>query len=177
MAESFLIRGIETLKEIGFFDFFLPFLLFFSIIYGGLEKTEIFGKGRRDINSIVAFSIALLASTTGVVIKAFGKFVPWVGFIALVVVSFVMILAYIHGDFSSLLKNPFFIALGFTFSILGLFLALFFALGWNVKLREMGFTDLDMFLTIIFFIIVVFVFVPKLASKMKSSKEGGSENN
>jgi hypothetical protein len=46
--------------DVGFFGFFLPFLLVFAIIYGLLTKTQIFGKGRpvATINAIIALVAA-----------------------------------------------------------------------------------------------------------------------
>jgi hypothetical protein len=53
-------KVIESIKEIGFFDFYLPFILTFAIFYGLLTKSKIFGtdKTAERINIIIAFSAA-----------------------------------------------------------------------------------------------------------------------
>lgn len=133
MAEtSFILGGVQTLREIGFFDFFLPFILFFAIIYGALQKTQVFGEGRRDIDSIIAFVIALIASTTGWVLKGITGFLPWVGFTAIIIVCFLMLAAMVGGgDVSQLFKKPYFIAAGVIFIAVILFFGVFFTFGWD----------------------------------------------
>jgi|TARA_Y100000034_G_scaffold119266_1_gene160872 CDP-diglyceride synthetase len=43
-----------------FTQFALPFLLIFAVLYGILEKTEILGKGKHQINAIVSFVVGLI---------------------------------------------------------------------------------------------------------------------
>ena len=63
-------RGvIELLGQIGVYDVILPFLLIFTILFAILEKTKILGTakengetiGKKNLNSMVALSIAFLA--------------------------------------------------------------------------------------------------------------------
>lgn len=57
------MAGFETLltlaRTYGFFEFYLPFLLVFSLFYGLLEKSKVFGDTGRRINVIVALVAAL----------------------------------------------------------------------------------------------------------------------
>ena len=57
--QSIILSGIQTIRALGFFDFLLPFLLFFTVIYAILGKSKIFqdseGKERKDINAVVSF--------------------------------------------------------------------------------------------------------------------------
>ena len=55
---------MQLMNSIGMFDYIFPFLLYFAIVYGLLERAAIFGKndskkGER-VNFIVSFSIAFL---------------------------------------------------------------------------------------------------------------------
>jgi len=43
-----------------FSKFLLPFLLVFFIVFAILEKTKIFGEGKKQINALVAFVIGLI---------------------------------------------------------------------------------------------------------------------
>lgn len=46
-------------KDIGFFEFYLPFLLTFAIFYGLLEKIQLFGPKSRNINLIISVIVSL----------------------------------------------------------------------------------------------------------------------
>ena len=50
---------IEILRNFGIFDYYLPFLLTFSIFYALLTKTKIFGEGAKKINAAIALVAAL----------------------------------------------------------------------------------------------------------------------
>src|SRR3972149_3659416 len=64
MAESVLGNVIEFMRNVGFYDVILPFLLVFSMMYAILDKTMVLGTEgkdmpRKSINSLVAFVVAL----------------------------------------------------------------------------------------------------------------------
>jgi len=46
-------------KELGIFEFYLPFIIMFAIIYGILKNAKIFGKDANNINLIIALSASL----------------------------------------------------------------------------------------------------------------------
>ena len=136
--ESMLLAGVQGLRELGFFDFFLPLLLFFAIIYGALDKTKIFGEDKKDINAIIAFVISLIAATTSWVLKGVAGFLPWVGFIALVVVAFLMLAALIVGDAETLAASPAVKIGGVLFVIVGLIFGVWYGLGLNERFAGTG---------------------------------------
>jgi hypothetical protein len=54
---------VANLQNVGIFQFFLPFILIFAVVYGMLTKLKIFGNPKDDpgankINAIVAFAFA-----------------------------------------------------------------------------------------------------------------------
>ena len=125
-----LMVGLEALKQMGFFDFFLPFLLFFAIIYAALDKTQVFGADKKDINAIIALVISLIASTTSWVIKGVIGFLPFVGFIALIIVAFLMLAAMVYGgNVEELFKNKWIKAGAVIFVVLALALGIYYGLG------------------------------------------------
>jgi len=70
--EDLLLTGMEF----GVFDFYLPFVLSFAIIYGILQKANIFGTERvgRNINLVVSVILSLFIigyTTVGVTLAAF----------------------------------------------------------------------------------------------------------
>jgi len=50
---------ISIAKDIGFFEFYLPFLLTFAIFYGLLEKIQLFGPKSKNINLVISVVVSL----------------------------------------------------------------------------------------------------------------------
>ena len=142
--ESIFVSGLSILRDMGFFDFFLPFLLFFAVIYGTLAKTEVFGKDAKNINSIVAFVISLIAATTAWVIKGLTDFLPWVGFIAIVVVSFLMIASMIFGGSVEKLYGSRGFRIGaLIIIVLVFFVVIYYTLGLSSSVGAIGLSETD----------------------------------
>ena len=45
------------LQSSGFYEFALPFLLVFTIVFAILEKTKLFGGGKKNINLIIGIVV------------------------------------------------------------------------------------------------------------------------
>lgn len=90
---------VETLFTNPFFvQTVLPFLLVFTLIFAILEKTEILGKEKRQIDAIVSLAIALIFVAFGSATEIVVRMIPVLG-IALVVILVFLIL------FGSLFKQ------------------------------------------------------------------------
>ncbi len=50
---------IENLRNIGFYNFFLPWILILSIVYGILMKTDVFGDNK-SVNAIISLAISFI---------------------------------------------------------------------------------------------------------------------
>ena len=54
---------VNNLESTGIFEFFLPFILMFAVVFGMLQKTQIFGKNEdqsvKKINAVIAFAFAM----------------------------------------------------------------------------------------------------------------------
>ncbi len=95
-----LDNAIQFLKDFGFFSVVLPFLLIFAIMFGILEKTKIFGvekiKGdevpKRNLNSIVAFVVALLFVAAGNLVKVIQVALPQVILVLVIIIFFLMVM-------------------------------------------------------------------------------------
>ncbi|HLD18396.1 MAG TPA: hypothetical protein VJB90_00090, partial [Candidatus Nanoarchaeia archaeon] len=48
------------LQSLGILDSLIPFILIFVIVFATLEKAQIFGVGKKNINAIVALAIGLM---------------------------------------------------------------------------------------------------------------------
>lgn len=73
---------IANLQNVGIFQFFLPFIILFAVMYGMLTKTRIFGNPKEDpgvnrINAIISFAAAcfiMLYPTTGTAVLHLSDF-------------------------------------------------------------------------------------------------------
>ena len=74
----------------GVFDFLLPVLLIFSVIFGILTSTKVLGENR-GVNFVIAASAALMAMRLQIVSDFFGLLLPGLGIgIAVIVVVLIM---------------------------------------------------------------------------------------
>ncbi len=79
-------KAVEFLRDFGLFDVILPFLLVFTITFAVLEKTRILGTIKihgsddtipnKNLNSMVAFSVALLVVATANIVRAINESLP-----------------------------------------------------------------------------------------------------
>ncbi len=89
------------LQSLGFYEFLLPFLLIFTIVFAVLEKTKIFGttsdgETRRNINGVIALIMGLLIVSNFEVVDRLNLFLPKIS-LFLVVAIMVMILFGLFG--------------------------------------------------------------------------------
>lgn len=91
-------RAIEFLSDFGFFDVILPFLLIFTVVFGVLEKTAIFGKEngkpKKNINSMIAFVIAFFFIASKQLVQATNISLPQVAMVLIVIMSFMMLVGF-----------------------------------------------------------------------------------
>lgn len=85
-----IIDVITMLNEIGFFTFFLPFMLTSAIMYGLLRKSKIFGEAKENvaINATIAVSTAFLVSAAPIIVgidisKHLAAFITYIIFVIL----------------------------------------------------------------------------------------------
>jgi hypothetical protein len=106
MAETSILQSaIDSLHTVGFFDIMLPFLLVFSIVFGVLERAQMFGEKRSDLNAIIAFVIGLIVVVSSTVLNLMTGFLPWVGLMVVVFLCFIMLTVMFWGEASNLWEN------------------------------------------------------------------------
>lgn len=95
---SFDFRYIlDDWEALGVFDFMLPFLLIFALIFGILSKLKLFGDKSKQINAVIALSVALMSLRFDIVPMFFSDIFPRLG-IALAGVLVMLILLGLFGD-------------------------------------------------------------------------------
>ncbi len=100
MASSPLAGAIEFLKEFGFYDVVLPFLLVFTIVYAVLQKTKIFGakEPTKNINAMIAFVMALFFVATTNLVAGTVELLPNVVVLLITLMSFMMLVGFFYTD-------------------------------------------------------------------------------
>ncbi|MEM1988457.1 MAG: hypothetical protein QXR30_01975 [Candidatus Woesearchaeota archaeon] len=97
-------NSLYFLGRLGFFDVILPFLLIFTLLYAVLERTNILGyieKGqtvrKKNLNAIVAFSIAFLVIASAKAVSFIVSFIPKIMLIFVIVSLLVILAASLYG--------------------------------------------------------------------------------
>ncbi|RLG14535.1 hypothetical protein DRN69_04120 [Candidatus Pacearchaeota archaeon] len=82
---------LSSWEELGVFNYLLPFLLIFSLIFGILTKIRLF-KDNKAINAIIALSVALMSLQFSRVTEFFSEIVPRMGIALLIILAILILL-------------------------------------------------------------------------------------
>ena len=102
-----LNNAVEFLRAFGFFDVVVPFLLVFTIVFGVLEKTKLFGaekddKGnevpKKNLNSMVAFSIAFFVIAATKVVEIIKLSIPQIMLVLVVIIALMLLVGTFVGE-------------------------------------------------------------------------------
>jgi len=115
-----LENAIGLLQDFGFFSVVLPFLLVYSLVYGLLVNTKMFGEdsAARSVNQVIALVIGAFVITSTDVVNLMLGVIPQASFLLVVVLMLMMIAAMMgltkstlfgDGGFSSFKGFSFFI--------------------------------------------------------------------
>lgn len=83
---------IGDLEAMGLYEVLLPFLLIFTIIFGVLEKTNIFGKESHKFNVVIALVAGFLIIRQQTLVALMNRFLPNVSMFVLILIAFLIIL-------------------------------------------------------------------------------------
>lgn len=68
---------LNQLDQLGFFTYAIPFLIIFAIVFGVLQRTNLFDN--KGINGVIALSVGLMALQFGFVSRFFSDIFPKLG--------------------------------------------------------------------------------------------------
>lgn len=88
---------IEDLQAMGFYDYFLPFILIFSITFALLENSKILGKDQRNINIVVSMVIGFILIAQQSVVAIINTFLQKSSLIIIVILISLLIIFLIGG--------------------------------------------------------------------------------
>ena len=123
-------EGIDFLVNFGVYQYLLPFLLVFSILFAILNKTKVLG-GKANIDGLVSMVIGLLLIVQQDIVETINTFLPRVSLIIVVILMGLILIALVSGkEFK-----------GFQGAWMGLFIllimiALFMALNPNLTFLD-----------------------------------------
>ncbi len=83
---------LQQWANLGFFDYILPFLLIFAIVFGILNSIKLFGDKNKGINAIIAVAVGLLSLQWGLVPQFFSEVFPRTGVALAVVFIFIILM-------------------------------------------------------------------------------------
>ena len=92
---AFNLRIADVLNqwaEMGVFDYVIPFLLIFAIVYAILEKSSVLGTNK-GVNAVVGLSVGLLALMNDYVSTFFAEIFPRLGVVLAVLLVLVILVA------------------------------------------------------------------------------------
>jgi hypothetical protein len=101
-----LDNAVQFLRDFGFFNVVLPFILVFALVFGILEKTKLFGivkhKGdeypKSNINSMVAFSIAFFVVAASNIVDAIQVALPQISLVLIIIITMLLLIGSFFGD-------------------------------------------------------------------------------
>jgi hypothetical protein len=96
-------ESLVFFDQIGLYDVVLPFLLVFTLVYGILEKSKIFGTEksvtdgklytRKNLNAMVAFTTGFFVVASAQLVELINVFVSRVALILVMLVMFMILIA------------------------------------------------------------------------------------
>ena len=108
MADSALGVTIEFFKRFGVFDVILPFLLVFTVVFAILQKSEILGKNKKNLDATVAFVVAMIVVAATRIVGIINEALPGIVLLIIVSMSFLLLVGMFvkPGEIFENLKGP-----------------------------------------------------------------------
>jgi len=166
---------MATILQTPFFiEIILPFLLVFAVVFAILQKSEVLGKGKKQVDSIVALVVGLVVISFG---KAIGIIIGLTTFLA---VSIVVILVFMilvgaffkQGTFE--IKGKTQIALGVLAFLAVAIAVLYYTGAWNYLYGTLFYGNSALGTNILFIVLIV-IAIGVVVWGGGSGKPSGSE--
>ena len=163
MADSiFLQNDIFT-------QFLLPFLLSFFIVFAILEKTKLFGEGKKQLNALTAFVVGLIFITAIYPKLVVSNLILFMTVALVAIFVILLIWGFIMGDYSKFQENKVLKWILVVVAGIAFIAALIWAAGWYDGLVSF-FSNAGLNQTILTNVVFVVVIAVALALVLKGSK-------
>lgn len=97
--------AFNLLIDFGFLQIVVPFILFYSIVFGMLERTQIFSRDKEkedkqitNLHAMIAFSIAVTATAASQAVGITQNYLPILSVTAVILVGIMLLLGLAFGD-------------------------------------------------------------------------------
>jgi hypothetical protein len=144
-----------TILQSGLFmNLVLPFLLVFTVIFAILQKSEILGKGKKQVDALVALAVGLIVVAFGNYVEIIGKMTAFMGVAVVVILVFLILtgLFYEQGTFRLGDKTK---MVGMGVAIVAIVIALLVYTGsWDYLKNAFSGTGSGLLTNIIFIVII-----------------------
>ncbi len=115
MADGVFSSAMDFLIRMGFLNTLIPFILYYAVVFGMLERTQIFTPSHKkgkpgpeitNLHSLIAFSVAITATAASQAVGITQNYLPVLSVTAVVLLGIMMLLGMAFGDkFSDVLDS------------------------------------------------------------------------
>ncbi len=100
---------MATILQSPFFvNLVLPFILVFTVVFAILQKSEILGKGKKQVDSLVALAIALITVSFANAVGIINSLMPFLAVSAVIILVLMLLVGMVgYKDFETTFKKEF----------------------------------------------------------------------
>lgn len=169
MVEPILVSPIFT-------DFILPFILVFTLVFAVLQKTQLLGDSKKQIDAIMGLVIGLILISFPFSRDVIVLLMPFLAVSLVTILVFMLIFGFVYQQKGeNILDSKVKIALGIIFSI-AIVLMLLFATGWWSWVKDLLFSSEgagQIWINILLIGVIVAAIIGVLSGNGGNSPEGG----
>ena len=82
---------LSSFDQLGGFDVLLPFILVFTLVFAVLQKIDLFGSGKKNINAVVALVLSIFFLNNTYLILILQTFLPKVSIFLIIFLMFLLL--------------------------------------------------------------------------------------
>ncbi len=156
-------------------ELLLPFLLVFVLVFAILQKSEILGKGKRQIDAIVALVIGLIVVAFGYAVGFIIEIIPIFAVTAVVILVFMLLYGMVFPQEPFLMNKYLKGGIGIIVGIVVIISVLVLTGAWDVLVDYYNQTDSNAVLSNVVFLVVAAIAVAIVVWPKKGESEGKEE--
>lgn len=152
----------------------LVFVLIFVGVFAVLQKSKIFGEGKKQIDALIALAIALIAASAGYATDFIGQLIPFLAVALVVLMVFLILYGSVHQGEDFKLPKGVIYTLGAVVALAVVIAVLYFTPAWAFiadALSGGNGSGSSVLVNAVFVIVVIGVVIGVLAGGKKSNGE------
>jgi|SRR3989344_4285393 len=155
-----------------FVSYILPFVLVFTLIFALLQKTQLLGEGKKQINAMIGLIIGLFLIAFPTPRDIVVQLMPFLAVSAVILLIFMLIYGFVMGKKEDVLHKGTKITLGIIFA-LAFITVLLYVSGWWDSIYNFMFnreTSAQIWINLLLIAVMIGAVVAVVVSKDKDSK-------